>query len=111
MLERTTRLWGSYEVLIDEPEYKVKRLTFNPNCSISKQYHKNRNELWVLIKGGGILEMSPSDNPSSTLLRMRPTSSIFIPKFYWHRFISDNCETVILETWFGSSNEKDIIRE
>ena len=38
--------WGKYEVLLDEPEYKVKKITLNPNQQFSLQYHNNRSEDW-----------------------------------------------------------------
>ena len=33
------RPWGTYEVLLDEPNYKVKRIVVNPNQKFSLQYH------------------------------------------------------------------------
>ena len=47
--------WGSYEVLLDEPEYKVKKITLNPNQQFSLQYHNNRWEDWVIVEGSGVV--------------------------------------------------------
>ena len=46
--------WGSYEVLLDEPNYKVKRIVLNPYERFSLQYHKGREEHWVIVEGDGI---------------------------------------------------------
>ena len=43
------RPWGSYEVLLDEPNYKVKRIVLNPYERFSLQYHKGREEHWVIL--------------------------------------------------------------
>ena len=48
-------LGGSYEVLLDEPEYKVKKITLNPNQQFSLQYHNNRWEDWVIVEGSGVV--------------------------------------------------------
>jgi mannose-6-phosphate isomerase len=45
------RPWGSYEVLLDSPEYKVKRITVNPGKRLSYQYHEWRQEQWVVVLG------------------------------------------------------------
>ena len=34
--------WGTYEVLLDDPNYKVKRIVVNPYERFSLQYHKHR---------------------------------------------------------------------
>ena len=34
--------WGSYEVLLDEPNYKVKRIVVDAYQRFSLQYHKHR---------------------------------------------------------------------
>ena len=42
--------WGSYEVLLDEPTYKVKRIILNPDQQISLQYHNHRFEYWTIVE-------------------------------------------------------------
>ena len=51
--------WGKYEVLLDEPEYKVKKITLNPNQQFSLQYHNNRSEDWVIVEGSGTVATAP----------------------------------------------------
>jgi len=45
------RPWGMYEVLLDSPECKVKRITVDPGQKLSYQYHLKRSENWTVIKG------------------------------------------------------------
>lgn len=51
------RPWGTYEVLLDDPDCKVKKITVNPGEHPSYQYHKKRSELWQIISGYGIVTL------------------------------------------------------
>jgi len=46
-----TRPWGTYEVILDDPLTKVKRIVVNPGQKLSYQYHHRRQEVWTVIKG------------------------------------------------------------
>lgn len=48
---RTHRLWGWFDVILDEGKLKVKRLHLNPSASISLQKHFHRNEHWFVTSG------------------------------------------------------------
>ena len=50
--------WGTYEVLLDEPTYKVKRIVVHPYERFSLQYHKHREEHWVIVEGDGIVQVN-----------------------------------------------------
>ena len=50
--------WGTYEVLLDEPNYKVKRIIVYPYERFSLQYHKHREEHWVIVEGDGIVQVN-----------------------------------------------------
>lgn len=52
-MKKEIRPWGFYEVLLDEPKYKVKRITIKPEQALSLQYHKHRDEHWVSVSGIG----------------------------------------------------------
>lgn len=45
------RPWGTYEVLIDEPNYKVKKILVYPGQSISIHSHRYRSEHWSIVQG------------------------------------------------------------
>ena len=51
MNEIDERPWGKYEVLLDDPTTKVKRITVNPGQKLSYQYHLLRQECWIVTKG------------------------------------------------------------
>tara|TARA_Y100001963_G_C6789909_1_gene454880 strand:+ start:1332 stop:1673 length:342 start_codon:yes stop_codon:yes gene_type:complete len=56
-MEKDTRPWGRYEVLLDSDECKVKRLWINSGHQPSYQYHHKRSETWVIVKGEGFLTL------------------------------------------------------
>jgi mannose-1-phosphate guanylyltransferase/mannose-6-phosphate isomerase len=45
------RPWGSYTILEEQPEFKIKRITVNPGVQLSLQMHHHRSEHWVVVKG------------------------------------------------------------
>ncbi len=45
------RLWGTYEVLLDTEQYKIKRIIVKPDNTLSLQKHFHRNEHWVVVSG------------------------------------------------------------
>ena len=100
------RPWGKYEVLLDSPDVKVKRITVNPYSRLSYQYHDKRSERWVIVSG--ILSVILDD------VRIIKTSgeSIHIPLGSRHRACNETHEPVIfIEVQTGSYfGEDDIIR-
>lgn len=53
--------WGYYEVLSDEKDHKVKRITVHPGKRLSYQSHKKRSEHWFIVKGVGIVTIDKRD--------------------------------------------------
>lgn len=53
MKDKVEKPWGSYEVLLSEPKYVIKRIIVKPEQRLSYQYHGYRDETWVLIEGCG----------------------------------------------------------
>lgn len=47
------RPWGSFTVLADQPDHKVKRLIVKPGRRLSLQRHKHRREHWLVVSGSG----------------------------------------------------------
>ncbi len=45
------RPWGRYEVLLDAPFYKTKKLLVYPGKKLSLQSHQHRAEHWVVVSG------------------------------------------------------------
>tara|TARA_B100000886_G_scaffold250739_1_gene176861 strand:- start:3909 stop:4667 length:759 start_codon:yes stop_codon:yes gene_type:complete len=50
---REERPWGFFENLLEEKNYKVKKLVILPKEKISFQFHNFRNEKWFVVKGSG----------------------------------------------------------
>jgi len=51
MNEIDIRPWGKYEVLLDEENTNIKKISINPGQKLSYQSHQKRQELWVVVKG------------------------------------------------------------
>lgn len=50
-LEIGERPWGTYEVLVDSKNCKVKRITVKSGGRLSLQYHHHRKENWTVVSG------------------------------------------------------------
>ena len=46
--------WGSFEVLSEAPDHKVKRIVVEPDGCLSLQLHHMRSEHWFVIAGFGV---------------------------------------------------------
>lgn len=100
------RPWGSYEVLLDDPIVKVKRIIVNPKQQLSYQYHQHRSENWTIVSG--VAEVVLDD----VVHVLHPSEHIFIPQGAKHRIRNPFDEPVVFievqtGTYFG---EDDIIR-
>lgn len=99
--------WGSWEVLVDDESYKVKRLTVKVGERLSYQKHLKRQEHWFVVKGEA--EVTLNDHVHI----LKRGDSINIPVEAKHRI--RNCsasETLVFievqtGTYFG---EDDIVR-
>ena len=48
---RVNRPWGSYEGLVQDGRFQVKRISVNPGASLSRQLHHHRAEHWGVVRG------------------------------------------------------------
>ena len=103
-MEKVIKPWGYYEVLLDEPNYKVKRLYLKPNSSFSYQYHKHRKEFWVVTEGDGIVIVDASE------FNAKPESMFVIMETSPHRAKAGEDGMTIIETQTGECREDDIVR-
>lgn len=105
-LKKETRPWGCYEVLLDSPEHKVKRITVEPGQRISLQKHMRRSEHWVVVSGEGEVSLD-----GSTAL-LAPHHSVDIPREATHRIVNNGAvPLVFIEVQMGDYfGEDDIIR-
>jgi len=80
------RPWGTYEVILADAGYKVKRLTIHPGKRLSLQKHKKREERWVVARGRGRAQIGEEELeiglgdvlrvPLDTLHRLENTGDI-----------------------------------
>jgi len=101
------RPWGIFSLLYDkEKDFKVKRIEVYPNESLSLQYHKFREEHWIVVKGESLIEVGQKK------IKVKKGSYIFIDKEEPHRIINDSNESfVIVEIQIGEKlTEEDIFR-
>ena len=100
------RPWGNYTSLVEEENWKVKRIEIKPYSSLSLQSHKHRAEHWVVVNGIAKVEI---DNKICIL---NVNESIYVPKDTKHR-LSNTKDTplTIIEVQSGSYlGEDDILR-
>ena len=100
------RPWGSYEVLLDEPTYKVKRIVVKPKQKLSLQKHLYRSEHWTIVEGAGWVTNGDQS------FELRTDQSTHIPLQAIHRIENrEDVDLVFIEVQHGSSTaEEDIIR-
>lgn len=100
------RPWGSYEVLLDTPAYKVKRIVVQLNQQLSYQYHYKRQEHWTIVEGQADVVL---DDVTHELVA---GEHIFIPLQAKHRIKNTgSVPLVFIEVQTGSYfGEDDIVR-
>lgn len=100
------RPWGTYASLKEEDGYKVKRITVKPGESLSLQYHHQRAEHWVVVRGTALVQVG--DVEFKTL----PGEYRYIPLKERHRLTNIGTdELVLIEVQCGAYlGEDDIVR-
>lgn len=73
------RPWGRYEVLLDTPAYKTKKLLVYPGKKLSLQSHQHRAEHWVVVSG--VVKVTKGEE---TFL-LQKNEGTFIPAMTKHR--------------------------
>ncbi|MDY6861678.1 MAG: phosphomannose isomerase type II C-terminal cupin domain [Thermodesulfobacteriota bacterium] len=98
------RPWGSYRVIAEEKDNKVKKITVYPGKRLSLQRHRHRAEHWYILKGEATVDL---DNKKFFL---KTSDSIDIPVLSLHRIENpcrDNLEFIEIQT--GDYLEEDDI--
>ena len=100
------RPWGTYASLKEEAGYKVKRITVNPGQSISLQYHHQRSEHWVVVRGTAVIQVGEQE------FKTHPGEYHYIPLGEKHRLTNMGTEELVLiEIQCGGYlGEDDIVR-
>ncbi len=100
------RPWGTYTILSEGPNFKLKRIEVKPKNSLSLQYHHHRSEHWVVISG--IATVYNNDRE----IVLRANESTFIPAGHKHRLSNQSDEMIVMiEVQTGAYlGEDDIVR-
>ena len=101
------RPWGTFEILLDEPYTKVKKITVKPGQRLSYQYHQKRAENWTVVVGQALLTIDGVE------MIIDEGNSFLIPEEARHRVMneSDTDDLVIIEVQVGEYfGEDDIVR-
>jgi mannose-6-phosphate isomerase-like protein (cupin superfamily) len=106
MNEIEHRPWGFYEVLSDEEDHKVKRITVEPGKRLSLQRHKFRREHWFVVYGESIVTVGHNET------KVADGQAIDIPQGSLHRIVNTGMERLVyIEVQLGSYfGEDDIER-
>ncbi len=97
------RPWGNFKQFTHNEMSTVKILEVLPNKRLSLQSHEGREELWVALEDGPIVEVGEVKKT------LKKGEMIFIPKQTKHRLSAEN-KTRVLEVSFGKFDENDITR-
>lgn len=100
------RPWGSFEILAESAEHKVKRITVNPGHRLSLQKHRLRREHWVVVAGTAIATVDGRD------ISLKKGDSVNIFRESAHRVANPgSTPLVFIEVQMGDYfGEDDIIR-
>jgi mannose-1-phosphate guanylyltransferase/mannose-6-phosphate isomerase len=100
------RPWGSYSILEDADDCKVKRLVVKPGQVLSLQSHKKRAEHWTVVRGVAKVRLGDKE------FLLHANESTYIPLETRHRLENPGTEDVhLIEVQTGEYfGEDDIVR-
>jgi len=100
------RPWGSFTILADEPDHKVKRIVVKPGQRLSLQRHKRRQEHWLVVSGQAMVTRNDE------LLELGPGQAVDIGLGDIHRVENESDgDMVFIEIQLGDYfGEDDIER-
>jgi mannose-1-phosphate guanylyltransferase/mannose-6-phosphate isomerase len=106
-LHRTVaRPWGTYTVLEEGSNFKIKRIVVKPGAALSLQMHYHRSEHWIVVSGTASIV-----NGDNNML-VRINESTYIPAGHRHRLENPGrMDLVMIEVQSGEYlGEDDIVR-
>ena len=100
------RPWGSYTILEDENDCKVKRLTVKPGQVLSLQLHHRRSEHWTVVYGTAKVRVGDKE------FLLNRNESCYIPVETLHRLENPtDADIHLIEVQCGDYfGEDDIVR-
>jgi len=105
-MERGERPWGTYTVLEENRNYKIKRIEVNPGQRLSLQMHHHRSEHWIVVSGSASVTCGDQE------FIINVNESTFIPIGKPHRLRNPGIiPLTIIEVQSGEYlGEDDIVR-
>jgi len=105
-LYKEERPWGSFEILYEEDQLKIKKILVKPGHRLSLQSHRYRSENWIIIEGEAVVILDDKEIP------LVSQQSVFIPANAKHRIKNDgDIPVIFIEVQTGSYlGEDDIVR-
>lgn len=106
-LHRTVhRPWGTYTVLEEGKNFKMKRIEVKPGEQLSLQMHYHRSEHWIVVSGVAQIVNGDRD------ILLQTNESTYIPAGHKHRLINPgSIDLVMIEVQSGQYlGEDDIVR-
>ena len=100
------RPWGSYKILEEDKNFKVKRIEVNSKAQLSLQLHEHRSEHWIIVEGEGEAVIDEK------VIKVKSNDKLFIPKSSKHRIKNNGLQSLVfIEVQYGDSlDEDDIVR-
>jgi mannose-1-phosphate guanylyltransferase/mannose-6-phosphate isomerase len=100
------RPWGSFTVLEDAADCKVKRLVVKPGQILSLQFHHRRSEHWTVVRGTAKVRVGERE------FTLQRNESVHIPMGTVHRLENPTGEDIaLIEVQCGDYfGEDDIVR-
>ena len=100
------RPWGTYTILLESQNYKIKQIVVKPKGKLSLQKHYHRNEHWIIVSGCAIITLGESQK------FLKANQSTYIPMGEVHRLENPGIlPLVLIEVQMGEYlGEDDIVR-
>lgn len=100
------RPWGSYTVLEDGVNHKIKRIEVRPSAALSLQMHHHRSEHWIVVEGSAKVVRGEDE------FLLSANQSTYIPSGTKHRLENPgHIPLIIIEVQTGDYlGEDDIVR-
>ncbi len=100
------RPWGTYEVLLEHKNYKIKRIIVQPEKRLSLQKHFHRSEHWIVVSGTATVTVGDE------VKLIRPNESTYIKMGEVHRVENrGKIPVIMIEAQVGEyTGEDDIVR-
>jgi mannose-1-phosphate guanylyltransferase len=100
------RPWGTYTVLEEAEDFKIKRIVVKSKGSLSHQMHHHRSEHWIVVSGIARVVNGEKD------MLVRTNESTYIPAGTPHRLSNPGMiDLVMIEVQSGNYlGEDDIVR-